>query len=318
MLRTLQRRDVETYRRLYRENFPEEAEVLRTDDAAFARIVARLFQPQIRLLLGLLRSIGRPIGHFFAVEADGKLVGTTFLFFEGQAGYIASVVVDTPYRGRGYAKEMMAAAEAATRRRGKAHAVLDVIATNQGARALYDKLGYREIRRVTWYTRDVGPGLPPLPAAPTGPWAERVRPFRNPDGDRLAEIARARQPPEDRAVRPVGPRAFRVPPLVAQALGAESAAFVLEQDGRPMGFVRGSTGSAMGSANLVAPVLDPSLPEEGGLALLDGGLAWLAERSVARIVCEVPDDDTAAIARLSSRGFVPALRLETLAKRVGP
>jgi ribosomal protein S18 acetylase RimI-like enzyme len=212
----------------------------------------------------------------------------------------------------------MAACEASTVRRGKSYDVLEVISTNGPARRLYEVLGYRFLRKVAWYYRDLGPGEPPLPTLPAGTAAASIRSFENRDGETLSRLAQARQPPDDRAVRPVGPRSFRSPPLLMAVLGSESAAFVVDRAGSAAGFVRVSESGGFPSGHVVAPVVAPDLPEEVAGALLDRGLAWFRERPVRRVVCEIPLDDAAGVARLEARGFRVGLTVEALAKRVAP
>jgi len=313
MLRPFRGSDVPEYAELYRKYFPEEPKLLLTDAGAFERVVARAFQWDARIVLGFLRLIHRPIGHFFAVEANGRLAGVAFLFFDAGVGYIASVAVDAPYRRRGFARVLMRGAEAAAARRGCAYTVLDVIESNQPAIQLYRSLEYHPIRRVGWYYREVGGASPPIPAPPAGERGRRIRPYRKPDGVPLAAIAQARQPALERAVRPTRPSAFSVPPLLTRALGGATAAYVREGPEGVDGFVRSSSSPAMGAGNLVAPVVAPSVTEEEAMDLLDQGLAWFADRPVRRIVCEVPED-RAMLTRLAARGFQRGLGLETLAK----
>lgn len=316
MLRALRAADLPAYRKLYRDHFPEEARVLLADEVAFERVLRRAFAWDARLVLGLLRLIGRPLGYFYALELDGRLAGSAFVFFSESAGHVVSVVVDTPYQRQGHARELMAAVEGATRRRGVPFSVLEVISTNTPARRLYDSLGYRPLRRVAWYYRDLGAADPPLPAPPSGPAAAALRPFRPADGEALARLARSLQPPEDRAVRPIGPRSFRAPPILMAALGSDTEAFVVDHGGVAQGFVRLSSSGAFPSGHLVAPFVAPSLPEAEAEALLDRGLAWFREHPVRRIVCEVPLDDAAGVRRLEARGFQVGLTVEAMARRV--
>jgi ribosomal protein S18 acetylase RimI-like enzyme len=315
MLRPFGAGDIPEYAELYRKYFPDESALLLADAGAFQRVIARMFQWDARLIFGFLRAIGRPIGHFFALEVDGTLAGVTFLLFDGGVGYIASVAVDARFRRRGYARQLMAAAEAAAARRGCRYTVLDVIESNLPAIQLYKSMEYHPIRRVGWYYRDLGGANPPLPDAPKGAPGPVLRPFRRSDGEVLAEIARSRQPSLERSVRPTRPSAFSVPPLLTRALGGATRAFVLvDPAGRPDGFVRSSSSTVVGSGNMVVPMVGPQVSEERALGLLDHGLAWFRDHPVRRIICEVPEDDRSALVRLGSRGFQRGLGLETLAK----
>lgn len=314
MLRPFRASDIPSYMDLYRRHFPEESEVLRTDPDGFRRTLERGFSPAARIVLGALSLFGRPVLEFLADEEDGRLAGATFLFYLPRAGYISSVVVDTPYRGRGLARAMMAETERRILRRHRSYALLDVIATNEPARRLYGSLGYRLLRRVGWFVLDRpdGEGSPEAP----GPGAGSVRAFQRADGAALAEMARARQPAEDRAVRPIGPEAFRLPPVLARVFGSTSAAFVLDGPKGPRGFARATSAGVMASGHLVPPLVADAVREEEAEALLTVALGFFRSHPVPRIVAEVPLDDPAGVRRLEGRGFRLALTLEALVKPV--
>jgi ribosomal protein S18 acetylase RimI-like enzyme len=91
----------------------------------------------------------RPAGHcVFVLEADGQAVGHLWLVERRDRAEPTLVVydidVDEPYRGLGYGKAAMAAAEEEARRRGLARIALHVGARNDAARNLYRSLGFEE------------------------------------------------------------------------------------------------------------------------------------------------------------------------------
>jgi ribosomal protein S18 acetylase RimI-like enzyme len=61
--------------------------------------------------------------------------------------YVQMVAVDPRWRGRGYGKMLMAAAEEAARDTGCRRVVLDVEETNVPAIGLYQRLGYHTVSR---------------------------------------------------------------------------------------------------------------------------------------------------------------------------
>jgi len=314
MLRPLRRSDVDRYADLVDRHFPEEARLLLADRSGFRAVVARAFRWDAVLLLGLLRLARRPLLDLHALEADGRLAGSTFVFYMPPSAYVTNVVVDTPYRGRGYAKLLMARAEAAAHRRGCLHTVLDVIDTNAPAIALYEALGYRPVRDVDWMYRDVGPDQPPLPAEPSGDRARAIRPFARADAARLLPLARAAQNAEERRIRPFRPGAFRVPPPIVAVLGGATEAFVHDAGSGADGFLRASTSAAMASGHLSVPLFGPALSDAEALDLLDRGMSWFSEHPVRRIICEVPRDDAGRVRLLAARGFQRGLGVHTLAK----
>lgn len=318
MLRAFRARDIPAYGELYRRYFREESEFTLTRAEGMERVIARAYRWDARFLLGLLRLVGYPIGRFLAVEVDGRLAGVTFVFFDPPSAHIVSVVVDAPFRRRGFAKLLVGAAEAAGRRRGCRYALLEVLEDNAPAIALYRSTGYLPVRGVGWFAREVGPSETPLPEPPTGERARPIRRMERRDAAPLARVALDQQPALERGIRTIRPGNFRVAPPIIQILGGESEAFVREGPEGLDGFVRASTSGAMDSGHLTAPVFAPGVADPEALDLIDQGLAWFREHPVRRIICEAPDDATRLIARLAARGFRRGLGVHVLAKPLAP
>jgi GNAT superfamily N-acetyltransferase len=93
---------------------------------------------------------------FFTAEADGSPVGRLWLSTEGRMAFVYDVVVDESHRRRGYGEGIMNAGARWSRDHGHPVLGLNVFAHNVGARALYDKLGYRVT--VDFRTHDVADG----------------------------------------------------------------------------------------------------------------------------------------------------------------
>ena len=108
-------------------------------------------------ILAFLRAVGRPAVDIF-VAADGeRLVGTGTILWLPSAGYVAGMATRPEYRGRGIASRILALQRAAVARRGKAWIALDVESENSVAVRVYERAGYREAARFSWFAR---PGLP--------------------------------------------------------------------------------------------------------------------------------------------------------------
>lgn len=56
--------------------------------------------------------------------------------------YVYDIVIDEPWRGQGYGRATMLAAEAFARELGKSEIGLNVFGSNHAARQLYESLGY--------------------------------------------------------------------------------------------------------------------------------------------------------------------------------
>ena len=312
MLRTFRPNDAPTYVRFLKQHFPEEEVLLGTDPVAMERVVRRLFRWDFRLLMALARSIGRPIARFYVIEVDGAIAATTLLTFTRRAGYLSGVVVDTPYRRRGFARQLLARANEDTRRAGRRFTALDVLRSNAPARALYDAAGYRPLR--AYSVLRSGPST--ASSTPTAVPDPGLRPFRPEDAVPLSEIASRALPGSVAEVLPVERSSFRLPPPLIRVLGSESDAWVLDEGGRAVGFVRATVSHAMASTNLTAPLLDPGVRDGKARALVRHAIGWIRSRSPGRIAVEVPDHDPRAARLLAEEGFETAYVVDTLYRTV--
>ncbi|HTP54510.1 MAG TPA: GNAT family N-acetyltransferase [Thermoplasmata archaeon] len=198
MLRDLRATDASRVLEFLRTEFPEEEAILGTRPEAFEKIVRRIYRWDSRLLLGLLRLVGRPIYRFLVIEDAGRIVATTLLTFPEGAGYVSMVVVDPQHRRRGFAKRLLEEARRATARRGRPFVALDVLEANAPARALYEAIGFRTLRATGYYVRE-GPAPPADPPLPS------IRAFRKDDAVPLAAIAQRNAPADVAKILPVRP-----------------------------------------------------------------------------------------------------------------
>ena len=80
----------------------------------------------------------------WAVETDGRRVGTVFLGLRGADAWLYDITIDEGERGRGYGRAAMLAVEDEVRRLGHESVALNVWGGNVVARGLYRSLGYVE------------------------------------------------------------------------------------------------------------------------------------------------------------------------------
>jgi GNAT superfamily N-acetyltransferase len=83
-------------------------------------------------------------GEYLVAWDDNVPVGHAHLDWRHDPPEVQDVFVDEGHRRRGIAERLSAAAEEMVRERGFAAVALDVDVENAPARALYEKLGYRE------------------------------------------------------------------------------------------------------------------------------------------------------------------------------
>ena len=102
-------------------------------------------------------------GWGYKAVVNGRLAGCGYLQLRGASGYIFNVSVNEPYRRQGVASQLMEHLAAEGTRHGRRWLALQVDADNQGARELYQRLGY--IHYHTDYLRYEGQPLnaPELP-----------------------------------------------------------------------------------------------------------------------------------------------------------
>ena len=90
---------------------------------------------------------------------DGTPVGYLAAFYDGEAGYVAEIVVEPAHRREGRAKRLLAAAFDRLRAAGCSEIRLTVRPDNDAARRLYESLGFEEVGRVADYYEDGSEGL---------------------------------------------------------------------------------------------------------------------------------------------------------------
>ena len=136
---------------------------------------------------------------------DGRVVGNVSLRrARTQDGYlIGNVVVHPDWRRRGIARALMKEAIDRVSRRGVQWVGLEVRADNDGARALYEALRFREVGRTRHLLR---PGGPPRPGRPS---ADEVRRGGGQDGDALVDLMHSVMPEELRPLLEVEESDYR-------------------------------------------------------------------------------------------------------------
>ncbi len=122
--------------------------LLRVEEESFGP--RERYGPEVFLAL-----ISLPGSVILVAEEDGEVVGYSAGYLEGDGvGHIASVAVRPGFRRRGIGRALMEALERELVARGARRLRLEVRASNQAARRLYESLGYRVVRRLPGYYRD--------------------------------------------------------------------------------------------------------------------------------------------------------------------
>ena len=82
---------------------------------------------------------------FLVAEEDGRIVGVIMGAWDGRRGWLHHLAVAPAYQGRGIGTALLAEVERRLRSRGCLKVNLLVHRDNEGARRLYQSLGYEEM-----------------------------------------------------------------------------------------------------------------------------------------------------------------------------
>ena len=289
-------------------NFAEENALTGMDASHFLRVVEKAYHGALGTLLKLSRLFGIPPVLFLVAEEDHRLVGTTFVSFQGGLGYLAMVMTDPDHRRRGVASALLDRAELACRRRGRRYSVLDVMEDNLAAQRLYRGRGYERLRRVEGWVR-------PLPAGSLGPPAAGpVRATLPSDVPFLVEAHREAMPPRVREVLPAGVSSLLPRRWLDRVLLSESSAWCTGPPSRPTAYARGTFTTPREPGLLSLPYLAEGIAPEESEGLLSVALTWLSQRGADRVAVTVPEYERRTSAFLQGHGFSLRWRTDTLVK----
>lgn len=129
----------------------------RADLDDLIRLDARLFGADA-FSRGTFMALLNSPGCVFRIGEVGTALGgyvAGYALYRG--GYIASVAVDVPYRGRGYGRRLMEDVHRIFRLRHVQTVKLHVRVNNEAAVALYHGLGYQVERTIPRYYEDRAP-----------------------------------------------------------------------------------------------------------------------------------------------------------------
>ncbi len=109
-------------------------------------------------------ALDEEMAHDFAVyivaEEEGEVIGYAGARVIGDEGQIANVAVTQRYRRRGVGRALMADLERRCIEKGALVMQLEVRASNEGARAMYEGLGYEVVGvRKRFYRRPIEDGV---------------------------------------------------------------------------------------------------------------------------------------------------------------
>lgn len=277
------------------------------------RMLSRLGPGLSLLASGNELTQGISLGHVW--EHEGRIVGNVSIYPTswpaslGSAWIVANVAVHPAHRRLGIARHLMEASLALIRQRGGTTAVLQVDADNEGARRLYERLGFVVERTWTTWRRSSG-ARAATSAAPDVYITRRRRADWRAEWQ-LAERVRPSARGGVGWLRPLHPGLFRASPL--RALGDFFSLRSLERlvvygadERRILASLWLETAFAASSVQLTL-MTEPDCQGRCDEALVGLAVRRYGERQP--LLIEHPADDNASAAVLERYHFRPQRRL---------
>ena len=92
---------------------------------------------------------------FLVAEYNGKVIGYVMAYLRPDLeGHVMSIAVDPDYRGRGIGSALLSEVIERLAARGAKWIGLEVRVSNENAIKLYERFGFKKIKRVTGYYSD--------------------------------------------------------------------------------------------------------------------------------------------------------------------
>lgn len=305
-LREFRRADAGRFLELLRSEFPEEEALIGVRPDGFDRLIRRLYRGDARVVLAVLRLIHRSPYHLYVIEIDGTAAAFGQLTFASRAGFLSALVVAPEFRRRGFAGELIEAARRETARRRRPYIALHVLESNAPARALYAAAGYQPLGREVCFVHE-DPSSLPFPSV-----RREIRTFRRSDSVRLAAIANETRPAPARSVVPVRPHDFDGRRWADRVFGAESTSWVVDQGAGAEAYVGATSSPLTAAAHLGTPIVGAAAEPRLVTSLLGTAGAWLGTKGPARILVNVPEENSLARQALGEVGFREAVAYLTL------
>ena len=250
----------------------------------------------------------------------GQVIGNATLQrvdYNGMRWRISNVAVKAEHRNRGIGRALMQATLRAIAKERGAWAILQVKTNNQGARRLYERLGFTAIcQEGVWK-------LPLLPAhLPEHDAGLELRPVAPAAWRPRLELARATRSDLVEWLAPLDEGAFEITleQRFGEWLGRVSGLHAIQRWGawegdRLLGLVE-TSGSWLNDHHRLSLMVHPRARGQLEAALVARGLRSLADAPVQPILAEQDGDHAAGVAALEAVGFQPQRVFLTMRRQV--
>ncbi len=252
----------------------------------------------------------------------GRVVGNVTMQNIDQSGSrwrISNVAVAPAYRGRGIARALMQAALRGIAQRGGDWAVLQVVAENQIARQLYQKLHFEEIARSgAWQLATTSYRAPKL-----DPQLE-LRPLRRQNAGEWLTLAQSARSPLAQWAEPISAPDYQLglDRLLGEALGRATGIYRVTRLGawrnrRLVGVIE-ACAQPLSDYDTLRLQVHPEARGELEAGLVAQGLASLARPNARPVVVQHDGEHLEATAALRAAGFQVRRDLITMRKAITP
>ena len=124
------------------------------DAAAIARLSRTLIEtglPWSWVPRRVAASVRQPETNVLVARVEERIAGFGIMRYGAEAAHLDLFAVDRAWQGQGLGRRLLEWLERPARVAGLARIVLEVRADNAGARAFYERLGYRPLARLPGY-----------------------------------------------------------------------------------------------------------------------------------------------------------------------
>jgi len=186
IIRDFRREDIDDVIECATVSFVEQIENEGFDPDVWRDVNRRRFSITGRILFGFFKLLDKEPIKFFVADVNGKVVGTAMVTKRRNVGLIQTVMVHPNFRRKGIANELMKTAINYVRKRRTAKAILQVLSTNNPAKELYHKLGFKKFDDTVYLSIDIE-SLPSLDKAE----GIQVRDFQKSDTDAVYDLIKS-------------------------------------------------------------------------------------------------------------------------------
>ena len=302
--RDLKKSDLDELLVLLPKCFAAEFAVSGFDPEHMKDMFGRFFGVMGRTLFGLARLSGNEQAKFFVAEADGRIVGTTFVSVSGKICYIGAVMVHPDYRKRGIATALVRNAIDYSRKRKMHRAILDVVSTNDAAKSVYARLGFEEFERTTHLIGDT------QSISIEGDAAVETRRLMNQDVDDAFALFQSSDEPNHLRIYETSKSQLKDPFWVSLFHIATQKRIVAVSGGKVVGYVSATYTTPKEAGNIgFIRVKSNEKPGAVEMALVKAAVSEIMKGGVGRIRLVVPENRQEFIDAARRVGFKDALTL---------